>query len=315
MSLHSRIAGMNRLGKRSAFCALLFAAGMGGNLASAAEPVECTNWETRNPDWLWCDDFESDAALTQNYFDVNRVGGRFGVTTSTSFGGSGSLKGTYIVGNDDAGGVKLSLGKTAVSPKRYTDRNFEDLYWRFYMKTGPNWVGQAMKVTRATIFVNSNWAQAAIGHLWEDYNDGAGLGLDPATGVSGGTVVTTKWNDFANLRWLGKANGITQVYAPENRERWFCIEVHMKLNTPGQSDGLFAFSVDGKQEAQKTGLNWRGTYTTYGINTITLENWINGGPTQTQDRYFDNFVVSSRPIGCYAGSVVRPNPPTGVGAN
>jgi hypothetical protein len=275
-----------------------------------AGSLECANWQSQHPDWLWCDDFESDSSLTQNYFDVNRVGGRFGVTSQSAFGGNGSLKATYAVGQEDAGGIKLSLGKTLASPARYTDRNFDELYWRFYLKTSPNWVGQPMKLTRATIFTAANWQQAAIGHLWQD--SALGLGLDPATGVSGSSVVTTGWNDFAHLRWLGKVDGHTQIYSAANRDKWFCVEVHMKLNTPGQSDGTFGFSINGASEAQETGLNWRGSYTTYGINAIMLENWINGGATQSQDRYMDNFVVSTRPIGCQ--SDVRPNPPTDIRA-
>jgi len=284
--------------------------------ANAGGPLECANWQTNHPDWLWCDDFESDASLSDNYFDVNRAGGRFGVvSTSGAFSGNGAIKASYLVGAEDAGGIKLSIGKTPVSPKRYTDRNFDEIYWRFYMKTGPNWIGQPRKVTRATIFTSSSWAQAAIDHLWEDFTDGTGMGLDTATGVSGSQVVTTKWNDFDHLVWMGKANGTTKVYAPENRERWFCVEVRWKLNTPGSSDGLTAFWVDGKLEGQKTGLNWRGSYTTYGINAVTLEAWSNGGPPQNQDRYFDNFVVSTKPIGCMGStSTVKPNPPTDVKA-
>lgn len=287
--------------------ALLLAAG-----ATHAGARECDNWQSKHPNWLWCDDFESDSSLEQNYFDVNRAGGRFGVTNKTAFGGAGSLKASYAKGQEDAGGVKLSLGKTTVSPKRYTDRNFDELYWRFYIKTGSNWTGQAMKVTRATIFTNSNWAQAAIGHLWE--GNGLGLGLDPVSGVSGSTVVTTKWNDFDHMRWLGKADGTTQIYAPENRDKWFCVQVRMKLNTPGQSDGIFAFWINDKMEAQKTGLNWRGSYTTYGINAITLEDWINNGAPQDQDRYFDNFVVSTQPIGCNtdSSSGALPKAPTNL---
>ena len=269
---------------------------LGAGATHAALPKECDNWQAQHPNWLWCDDFESDSSLEQNYFDVNRAGGRFGVSSKTAYGGGASLKASYAKGVEDAGGVKLSLGKTQVYPKRYTDRNFTDLYWRFYMKTSTNWVGQPMKVTRATIFTNSNWAQAAIGHLWED--GALGMGMDPVSGVSGSTVVTTKWNDFANMRWLGKADGHTQVYAPENRDKWFCIQVHMKLNTPGQSDGVFAYWINDQLEAQKTGLNWRGSYTDYGINTITLEAWTNNGAPQDQERYFDNFVVSTQPIGC-----------------
>ncbi len=277
-----------------------------------ALPLECQQWQQAHPEWLWCDDFESDSSLEQNYFDVDRAGGRFGVVAETAYGGSNALRNRYAAGVESAGSLKLSLGKTPVSPKRYIDRNFDELYWRFYMKTGDDWIGQAMKVSRATIFASSNWAQAAIGHLWES-ETGLGLGLDPVSGVSGSTVVTAGWNDFANFKWLGKADGNEQVYDSANRENWYCIEVHMKLNTPGLSDGVFEFWINGNREAIKTNLNWRGSYTTYGINAITLEGWINGGAPQNQSRYFDNFVVSSSRVGCYTPTPISPpNPPVNV---
>ena len=88
----------------------------------------------------------------------------------------------------------------------------------------------------------------------------------------------------------------------------------MKLNTPGQSDGVFAYWINDQLEAQKTGLNWRGSYTDYGINTITLEAWTNNGAPQDQERYFDNFVVSTQPIGCDTTSTAAsaPKAPTGL---
>jgi hypothetical protein len=75
----------------------------------------------------------------------------------------------------------------------------------------------------------------------------------------------------------------------------------MRLNTPGRSDGNFEFWVDGRPEAQQTNLNWRGQYSTYGINTVTLEGWINGGAPRNQYRYFDNFVVGTSRIHCGQG--------------
>lgn len=289
--------------------ALLFAA------QAHALSTECDNWQQNHPNWIWCDDFESDSSLDQNYFDVNRANGRFGVVTETAYAGSHSLRNAYATGVEDAGGLKLSFGKTPVYPKRYTDRNFDDIYWRFYMKTGANWVGQPMKVTRATIFSSSNWAQAAIGHLWQDETAGLGLGLglDPVSGVSGSTVVTTGWNDFPHMTWLGKADGPQQIYTSANREKWFCVEVHMKLNTPGTSDGVFEFWINNTLQARKTNLNWRGSYATYGINALTLEGWVNGGAPQSQNRYFDNLVVSTGKIDCYPS--LRPNPPNNVTAS
>ncbi|MBX5461140.1 MAG: hypothetical protein IRZ28_08620, partial [Steroidobacteraceae bacterium] len=190
---------------------------------------------------------------------------------------------------------------------------FDELYWRFYMKTSSNWIGQAYKVTRGIVFAGSDWRQAAIGHLWEDGPDSLGMGLDPVSGVKGSTVVTTKYNDFSNLTWLGKANGPFQMYGTANRGKWTCIEVRMKLNTPGQSDGVMSFSVNGTPQATASNLNFRGSYTGYGINAILLESFIgSSGAPQNQARYFDNFVVSTKPIGCYNANEVRPNAPTNV---
>lgn len=281
--------------------------------AEAAE-VECQAWQEKHPEWVWCDDFESDAALTSSYFEVNRAGGSFGVSSEAPFAGSGSLRAIYRSGVQEAGNVKLGIGRSPVASNRANDRNFDEVYWRFYTKTGPNWVGNPQKLTRAMIFARSNWSQAAIGHLWEDSTSLRGLGLDPVTGVSGDQVVTTQYNDFANLRWLGKKNGQTQIYADANRERWFCVEVRMKLNTPGASDGIIAFWVDGKLEAQSTNLDWRGRYADYGINAIFLENYVNTAFSQTQTRYMDNFIVSTQPIGCQGTQPIRPRAPTSLTA-
>lgn len=279
---------------------------------AGAAALECTNWQQNHPEWLWCDDFESDASLEQNYFDVYRPEGRMRVSTDAAFGGTASLRGTYVPTSQDAGSIKLSFGATPVSPKRYVDQKFDDVYWRFYMRTSPNWTGNAYKVTRGIVFAGSNWSQAAIGHLWEDSPSSLGLGIDPVSGVTGSQVVTTQYNDFDHLQWLGKRNGTTQVYSAANRGVWTCVEVHMKLNTPGQSNGVLEHWVNGTREAQATNLNFRGSYTTYGINAIFLENYRNEPASQTQDRYFDNFVVSRQQIGC--ANAKTPNPPTNLRA-
>jgi hypothetical protein len=294
---------------RAASKATLIVAGLFTSLAHAG-PLECTNWQTLHPEWAWCDDFESDAALTSSYFEVNRANG-FGVVTTTAFGGSGALKATYKPGVTESGNIKLGLGKSPVASKIQTSRDFDDLYWRFYLRMEPNWIGNAQKLARATIFTSANRAQAAIFHLWEDSKDKHGIGLDPVSGVSGSQVVTTGYNDFANMRWLGKVSGPTQIYTGSYLDRWICIEAHMKLNTPGAADGIGEYWVDSRLEARRADLNWRGSYTGHGINAIMLENYINDGGPQTQSRYIDNFVVSTARIGC-ATATIQPSPPTNL---
>jgi len=165
-----------------------------------------------------------------------------------------------------------------------------------YMRNQTGWTGSSAKLSRATVFAGSNWSQAMIAHLWSSGNY---LLIDPASGVDdNGNVVTTKYNDFDNLHWLGNKRGVTPIFSPQNADRWFCIEAHVRLNDPGQSNGVQEFWIDGNLEARRTGLNFVDTYTDYGINAVFLENYWNAGSTKLQERYFDSFVISTRRIGC-----------------
>jgi hypothetical protein len=76
------------------------------------------------------------------------------------------------------------------------------------------------------------------------------------------------------------------------------MQAHMKLNDAGQSNGVFEFWLNGAQEVRLTGVNWLGSFNAYGINALFIENYDNDGAPATQDRYLDNLVVSTQPIGC-----------------
>lgn len=138
-----------------------------------------------------------------------------------------------------------------------------------------------------------------IAHHW---SGGAGhhfLVLDPASGTDeAGNLRTTTYNDFANLRWLGVATGTTPLFDSAHVGQWYCIEAHVRLNDAGQANGVFEFWVNGNLEARRSNLNWLGSYGAYGINAVFLENYWNNGAPKAQERYFDNFVLSTQPIGC-----------------
>ena len=50
-------------------------------------------------------------------------------------------------------------------------------------------------------------------------------------------------------------------------------------------------------DASRKGLNWHGRWTDYGIIAVFLENYWNSGAVKTESRWFDDFVVSTHPIG------------------
>jgi hypothetical protein len=115
------------------------------------------------------------------------------------------------------------------------------------------------------------------------------------------------------MQWLGLKNGVTQLFSTANANKWSCVESHVKLNDPGQSNGIQEFWVNGQLEARSSNLNFVGSYTDYGLNAVFLENWWNAGSPQVQERYFDNFVVSTQPIGCSPLSgLAMPLPPGSV---
>ena len=271
---------------------------------------ECDYWQTLHPEWIFCDDFETTAPLvaTGRYFEYNNDGGDFIPLNGVGFDGSRGMRVIYQAGEQSAGSLHLAFGRV---PQGYFNKgirnteDFREIYYRMYLRMQPGWIGYnpdpynpgySAKLSRAFSFASStSWAQAMIAHLWTgEYC----LAVDPASGVEDGVVVTTKYNDFDNLHWLGKLAGVTPIFDSDHDDTWFCIEAHVKLNDPGLSNGIHEFWIDGQLEARRTGLNFVDTWTSYAINAVYLENYWNALSPVTQERYFDNFVVSTQPIGC-----------------
>jgi hypothetical protein len=139
-----------------------------------------------------------------------------------------------------------------------------------------------------------------MAHVWSDGNY---LSIDPASGIDeSGTLKSTKYNDFANLRWLGSKKGTTDLFSDTNAGKWYCVIAHAKLNTPGQSDGIFEFWIDDVLQARSENLNWHGNWNAnpdnYMINIIFFENYWNDGSPKLQERYLDNILISTNPIKC-----------------
>ena len=254
------------------------------------------------PQWVWCDDFETDRL--GSYFEVSTDGGSLARLATVGRGGSFGIRSRFANGQVSAGSLKLAFGRTPDSYFKPVDAgtsDYRDIYWRLFVRNADNWTGGGGdKLTRATIFAGANWSQAMIAHVWSGSgSDRDYLVLDPASGTdTQGALKTTQYNDFANLRWLGAARSETPIFDGARVGEWYCVETHVKLNTAGQSDGAFELWIDGEVEASRTGLNWVGSYSAYGINAIFVESYWNDGSPAMQDRYFDDFVVSTARIGC-----------------
>ncbi|HEU5217702.1 MAG TPA: hypothetical protein VFU23_03540 [Gemmatimonadales bacterium] len=279
---------------------LSFGVGPGSSGSSGPHP-QAIGCGAAKPEWLWCDDFEVDRLAS--YFEVSGRNGAFGRASGAGMQGSWAMRARFDSGQVDAGALRLAIGRT---PQRYfrsvaaADRDLRDIFWRVWIRYQAGWVGGGGgKLSRATVFSSGDtWAQAAIAHVWSGGPGNWYLLIDPARGTApGGRVMTTGYNDFAHLRWIGAARSATPLFERPDTN-WHCVEAHARLNGPGAANGLFELWVDGKPEARREGLDWVGPYAGHGWNGVFLENYWNQGSPKAQERYFDNFVVSTRPIGC-----------------
>ncbi|HUL29816.1 MAG TPA: hypothetical protein VLZ03_05115 [Thermodesulfobacteriota bacterium] len=89
-----------------------------------------------------------------------------------------------------------------------------------------------------------------------------------------------------------------------SRGRWYCIELMLKNNTPGKKDGQIKAWLDGKRIGKVEKLRFRDV-SDVKIRRLTVENYFGGDnysdtSPKTQRLYIDNYVVSTKPIGCMA---------------
>ncbi|MBD3676518.1 MAG: hypothetical protein HUJ26_23655 [Planctomycetaceae bacterium] len=249
--------------------------------------------DEKHPDVIWYDNFDEESKQ-QRYAEQSGE-----LTHSEQFGASGqSLEMFYGKGKRGVGGRKVFFGDSPTYPRQTVRRgeSFDDIYWRIYVKHPHNWQGDGpAKLSRATSLVPPGWRQAMIAHVW---SSGEALTLDPATGVRNGKVVTTRYNDFSNLKWLGNRPASQfKLHGDDGRGWWVCVEARAKLNTPGKKDGLQQLWIDGRLEAERRNLDWRGDFTERGINAVFLEAYWNDGSPVDQSRWIDEFVISTEPIG------------------
>lgn len=258
------------------------------------QPIE------QDPALIWFDDFDGPEKAYAE--------GKSPLDEAQSFGGRGrSLLCFYEKGKRGRGGRKVFFGDSPTYTNKALRRGeaFTDVTWRIYVKHQQGWRGSPAKMSRATSLASAKWSQAMIAHVWS--GKGEGLTLDPVRGVEGEAVVTRKYNDFEKMKWLGNRPASRfPIHASEESGYWVCVEARAKLNTPGEADGLNQLWIDGRLECERKNLDFRGRYTGHGINAVFLEAYWNQGSPVTQSRWYDRFVIATKPI----GPVVCPTRPT-----
>jgi hypothetical protein len=88
------------------------------------------------------------------------------------------------------------------------------------------------------------------------------------------------------------------------KNRWYCVEQYLKLNTPGVKDGIMKVWIDGRLAWEKFDWRWRT------VPALKIEEiWMNvyHGGTATVDRdvhlFIDNVVIAQQYIGPLASDL------------
>ena len=83
------------------------------------------------------------------------------------------------------------------------------------------------------------------------------------------------------------------------RGRWYCVEMMVKANTPGENDGEQAFWIDGKLGGRFTDIRWRDVKNLK-VTCFWLLLYVHASK-RVNRVWFDNVAVSTRPIGPIPG--------------
>lgn len=252
--------------------------------------------------WIFCEDFETPGDPAGVFFDYADSEGNFVPSFEGGASGIGAMKAHYREGLEPAGFISVSFGENPINnsgrPTHGGDGQFDEIYWRFRVKMQSGWPDAGPhNLTRISAFAQSDWGQAMVASIGSKGDD-VTLQASAASCVQDGQVMCTGIDDAESFEPLGVLTGETPVFSKERSGRWQCVEAHVRLNTPGEVDGVFELWVDGQLEAAQDAVNWRGSWADFGLNLLSIENlWVGGAPADL-DRWFDDLVISTQPIGC-----------------
>lgn len=257
--------------------------------AATATASECDNWQQLHTDWLWCDDFESTTTLSQRYEDVNTNG--LSVIGSEGMSGSKGLTQRYTSGQVDAGWIV-----------KYKAEGFPDhVFYRFYHKFGSGFTRFPPKMSRIGYRSHSSWAEIFRVHTWLT-----------SSGLLTADVLAKNSTTTNGSGWLPLATA-SYPFASHLNE-WVAIEVEIKLNAPGKTDGLYRTWINNEQVIERVNVDLRGG-TSDKINEVMLDAYWNAGSPGALSRYYDNFVISTQKIGLAGAPIITPTTPPSAPTN
>lgn len=210
--------------------------------------------------------------------------------------------------HDNALRIKIAKGSTGALNslfkfKQETGAEPEEIYFRYYLRLGDNWnqklQGGKMPGISGTYGVAGWGGRKVDGTNGWSARGSFGLSI-PADNPLGGLHPIGTYCYHADMQgsygdvwgWHHDYRGFLE------KNRWYSIEQYLKLNTPGERDGVLRAWVDGRLAFEKTDIRFRS------VDRLKIEQiWMNvyHGGTQPspydQHLFIDNVVIARKYIG------------------
>ncbi len=308
--------------------------GSGNASAGGSGDAGSTGYDCKHPGpgWLFCEDFEGMAAgfdaWKANWGWTDSIGandpGRMTSSTDAHTGkysveypaaASSGYKGADLIYRTCDGANKPGCAL----------KSYDQLYFRTYVKLAPDH-------QRVHHFLNISGSQ----QFWDAYGN---AGCRPNGYRAMGTTVDMKptthdsyfytyypemhcdpgstCNQYADAQAICDgcskkdmpcSNGLECCWGnlfkpaqavPIPTGKWVCLEMMMKANNVGKSNGEMAYWVDGKLADRETTMHFRDT-TDLGLNMVRLQHYLETSDAQNHSNrvWFDDVVVSTQRIGC-----------------
>jgi hypothetical protein len=249
--------------------------------------------------WLLCESFEGITDPSSEISQWGSQGGAFAVEPGPSVSGEQSLRVRLVPGQQFGGWVTLRFGDGPTAPATQSpDARVDEVWARYWLRTQDGWPGRHIGDIGELLVLNaSNWAIASDLNIqglpdlrlrpygWRCIDDS-------------GTLLCNGQNDWAGtLQSFWNGTSEDEFFDAGHAGQWLCIEAHMRLNDPGQSNGAAEVYIDGELQVSGSNLNWRGTWDAYGINGVRFTAYATP-PQDPLDFHIDDVVVATERVGC-----------------
>jgi hypothetical protein len=179
----------------------------------------------------------------------------------------------------------------------------EEIYFRYYLRFADDW--------NQTVFggklpgISGTYGRAGWGGRKPDGTDGWSARGTYFLSISGDNPLTGT-HPIGTYCYYADQPGSYGDTWPWNNEykgflkknRWYCVEQYVRMNTPAQHDGIIRAWVDGRPAFEKTDIMYR-TVDTLKIEQIWMNVYHGGTAVSPYDQhlYVDNVVVARQYIG------------------